>query len=277
VVAYRAADPLDRCLTGLAHATPVTVVDNSSSSEIRDVAGRHRAEYIDPGANVGFAAGVNRALRPAVNGVPNDVLLLNPDARLTPDALGSLANFLHKPGNGQIGCVAPRLLDANEQEQRVVWPFPSPRGMWIEALGAGRLRSHPDFVIGAVLLLRWEALRDVGSFDERFFLYGEETDWQRRAAGLGWCAAQCPDVIAVHDGAGSSDDPSRRELLFHAAQETYIRKWHGSAGWWSYRVAAVAGATVRAAMSRGERRTEAARRARVYARGPRRSAGLAWD
>ena len=93
------------------------------------------------------------------------------------------------------------------------------------------------------MLLRWEALQQVGELDERFFLYGEETDWQRRAAQLGWTAALCPDVVAVHDGAGSSDDPSRREVLFHAAQETYIRKWYGRRGrsrstnpaWWSIR------------------------------------------
>ena len=135
--------------------------------------------------------------------------------------------------------------------------------------------ARADFVIGAVLLLRWEALQQVGELDERFFLYGEETDWQRRAAQLGWRAALCPDVVAVHDGAGSSDDPSRREVLFHAAQETYIRKWYGRRGWWAYRAAACAGATARAVMLSGDRRAEAARRARLYVRGPRRSAGLA--
>ena len=145
----------------------------------------------------------------------------------------------------------------------------------MEAVGAGRVRARADFVIGAVLLLRWEALQQVGELDERFFLYGEETDWQRRAAQLGWSAALCPDVVAVHDGAGSSDDPSRREVLFHAAQETYIRKWYGRRGWWAYRAAACAGATARAVTLSGDRRAEAARRARLYARGPRRSAGLA--
>ena len=125
------------------------------------------------------------------------------------------------------------------------------------------------------MLLRWEALQQVGELDERFFLYGEETDWQRRAAQLGWRAALVPDVVAIHDGAGSSDDPRRREVLFHAAQETYIRKWYGSRGWWAYRAAACVGATARAVALSGDRRAEAARRARLYVRGPRRSAGLA--
>jgi hypothetical protein len=61
--------------------------------------------------------------------------------------------------------------------------------------------------------------------------------------------------------------------LFHAAQETYIRKWFGSAGWESYRVATLVGAAARAVVLRGARRSEAARRASLYLRGPRSSGG----
>jgi GT2 family glycosyltransferase len=275
IVAYHGAEALDRCLTELGRPGRVTVVDNSSSTEVRCVTSRHGAKYVDAGANVGFAAGVNLAMRPLLRSTPCDVLLLNPDARLSPDGLDRLARFLYEPAHERVGCVAPRLVDSGGKEQRVTWHFPSPFRMWIEAVGAGRVRAHADFVIGAVLLIRWDALQQVGQFDERFFLYGEETDWQRRAAELGWRAALFPDVVAEHDGAGSSEDPDRRELLFHAAQETFIRKWYGRRGWLAYRAAACAGATARAVTLSGERRAEAARRARLYARGPRRSAGLA--
>jgi GT2 family glycosyltransferase len=275
VVAYHDAEALEQCLSELARADSVTVVDNSSSTDVGDVASRHRAEYVDAGANLGFAAGVNLALRRLLASTPRDVLLLNPDARLSSEELDDLAHFLHEPAHRRVACVAPRLVDSTGRQQRVTWPFPSPLRMWIEAAGAGHIRDRADFVIGAVLLLRWEALREVGELDERFFLYGEETDWQRRASKLGWSAALCPDVVAVHDGAGSSNDPIRREVLFHAAQETYIRKWHGRGGWWAYRAAACAGAAARAVTLSGDRRAEAVRRARLYARGPRRSAGLA--
>jgi GT2 family glycosyltransferase len=277
IVAYHGAEALDRCLARLGRADYVTVVDNSSSTRVRDVVSQHGADYVDAGANVGFAAGVNLALRSLAENTPCDVLLLNPDARLSPEDLDHLAEFLHEPAHERVACVAPRLVDSVGVQQRVTWPFPSPLRMWIEAVGAGHLWNRADFVIGAVLLLRWEALQQVGELDERFFLYGEETDWQCRAAQLGWSAALCSDVVAVHDGAGSSDDPSRREVLFHAAQETYIRKWYGRRGWLAYRAAACAGATLRAVLLRGHRRAEAARRARLYVHGPRRSADLARD
>jgi GT2 family glycosyltransferase len=143
--------------------------------------------------------------------------------------------------------------------------------MWAEAVGLGRLPSRQTFVIGAVLLIRWEALQDIGLFDEQFFLYSEEADWERRAVERGWRCVVCPDAVARHVGSGTSADPRRREVLFHAAQETYIRKWHGESGWFIYRLAAFAGASARALFLSGERRREAVRRARLYVRGPSRS------
>jgi GT2 family glycosyltransferase len=277
VVAFHGAESLDCCLGELRSSIPTTVVDNSSSSSVEAVAHRHGAAYVDAGANVGFAAGVNLALRGGLRDGPEDVLLLNPDARLSPDDVERMARFLHDPAHARVCCVAPRLVGSDGGEQRVAWPFPSPARMWMEALGAGRMLNQPDFVVGAVLLLRGEALRQVGELDERFFLYGEEADWQRRAADHGWSPAVCPDVAAVHSGAGSSEDSDRRELLFHAAQETYIRKWHGALGWWAYRLAACVGAAARALALRGDRRTQAARRAWLYARGPRRCAGPALE
>jgi GT2 family glycosyltransferase len=274
VVAYGAEDVLDRALGSLERAAEITVVDNSSSEAVRAVANRHDAHYVYAEANLGFGAGANLALRRLLPGDPRDVVLLNPDAVLTPRDLETLVCFLNRPENERVAAVAPRLVGDDGREQRVVWPFPTPARAWAVAVGLGDLPSRRTFVVGAVLLLRWEALQDVGLFDERFFLYAEETDWQRRAADRGWASAVCQEAVAVHAGAGTSEGPLRRESLFHAAQETYIRKWHGSLGWAVYRAAALLGALARAVVLRGERRTRAAQRASLYARGPLKSAAL---
>jgi GT2 family glycosyltransferase len=273
VVAFHAPEQLDHCLERLG-AGPATVVDNSSSWDVRAVANRRGVSYVDPGTNLGFAAGVNFALGGLLAGPPVDPLLLNPDAILDRTQLGELSRFLHRPGNERLAAVAPRLRGADGSEQRVVWPFPSPLRCWGEAIGLGALPAQETFLIGATLLLRWEALREVGVFDERFFLYAEEADWQRRAVAAGWRSAVVEHVHGVHAGAGSSTDTARREALFHAAQETYIRKWYGGLGWLSYRLAACIGALTRTAVLTGKRRSEAARRMLLYLRGPRRCAGL---
>ena len=113
------------------------------------------------------------------------MLLLNPDARVSADLPQALAAILAT--DPRVGAVAPRLQDANGEPQRVEWPIPSPREAWIDALKLRRVfPPRQVFLIGAVLLLRAEALADVGPFDERFFLYAEECDWQFRAVRRGW-------------------------------------------------------------------------------------------
>jgi GT2 family glycosyltransferase len=269
-VAYGAPDGLERALAALADgAFDVTVIDNSSSGEVAALAARHRASYIDAGSNRGFAAAVNLGLR----SLPDDgadVLLLNPDALIDTQGVLTLHDFLHR--RPRTGAAAPRLVSAAGAGERVLWPFPSPLRIWLEALGLARLPARAGFVIGAVLLLRRSALAEVGGFDERFFLYGEETDWQRRARAHGWSSALCEAVLARHEGAGTSTDEGRRQLLFHAAQETYIRKWFGPLGWWVYRLGAYTGAGLRALALRGERRRAARERMRIYRCGPRRLA-----
>lgn len=274
VVAYHQPGLLAECLATFGNASPITVVDNSSDNEVRSVSLAHGARYIDPGRNLGFGAGVNRALAELPDEA-SDVLLLNPDARIDPKSVASLRAILLEGSSEGIGGLSPRLVGPHG-EQRVMWPFPSPRRAWIEALGLGRLNRSADFAIGAVLLLRGETLRAVGGFDERFFLYAEETDWQRRAVDLGWRFDIAPDVEAWHVGGATSDNSDLREVLFHAAAETYIRKWFLSAGWASYRSASIVGAAARWLLKRGQASKSARRRLILYLRGPRRMKAQ-WD
>ena len=170
--------------------------------------------------------------------------------------------------------VAP-LLTGPEGPQRAGWPFPAPRRLWREAFGLlGTARDDVDWLVGAALMIRGSAYEQVGPFDERFFLYCEETDWQRRAVLAGWSVRLVPEVTVQHVGAGTSSDLRRREALFHAGQETYVRKWFGVRGWWSYRLAALVAAAGRSVLP-GARGAAARSRFRLYVRGPRRMAGLA--
>ena len=249
---------------------PVVVVDNSSDAAVQAVVERHGATYVDPGRNLGFGAGVNVGLRHrALSGdsVPDDLLLLNPDASIGPDAIARLQERLRAADD--LACVAPAQVDpATGQEARVGWPFPTPARAWLEALGLGRLGGRTDFLIGSVLMLRADALVAVGPFDERFFLYAEETDWQRRAHDLGWRVALCPEVVATHVGAGTGGDQSERDTHFHASNERYLRKHYGTVGWWIFRTGVIAGALVRALFLPGDRGRRAAARFRLYVSGP---------
>ena len=270
VVAYGDPGALGDCLEALGGAFPVVVVDNSSSTATRDVAARAEATYIDPGDNLGFAAAVNRGLGAmALPGV--DILLLNPDAVIGIEAVERLRRELH--AGPVIACVAPaQRRPGSDKPSPVCWPFPTPAKAWAEAVGLGRFDRGWGYVIASVLLVRGDALVEVGGLDEGFFLYAEEADWERRATRLGWTVSDCPGASALHVGAATDPDPDRREARFHAGVETYVRKWHGPAGWHSYQVATVLTALRRAAVSRGGRRRASLHLARRYALGPARTA-----
>ena len=273
VVGFHGASALRACLAPLTPHFAVTVVDNSSDPQVRAVALDTGAEYRDPGRNGGFSAGVNTALRELLPGPERDILLLNPDAVIQPEGVFELSAALHA-SDERTGTLTPALRTMDGRPQRAMWPFPSPGRAWLEAVGLGRLNRAEDFAVGTALLLRWEAVVDVGLFDEGFFLYAEETDWQRRAHDRGWCSALATSVVVRHVGGGTSADPLRREVLFHAGTETYLRKWFGRRGWALYRAAVLAGAVPRAMLLPARRREAAVYRRNLYRRGPRRVAGL---
>ena len=271
VVAFGASDLLRQTLEPIA-GLPLVVIDNSSLSAVKAVCDELRIPYVDAGANLGFAAGANLGVRElwSRHG-PVDVLLLNPDAVLAEADVHTLHTALHD--GPSTAAVAPALSGAHGP-QRPCWPFPAPGRMWREAFGLlGARRDDADWLVGAALLLSARAIEEIGPFDERFFLYGEETDWQRRAVLAGWAVRLVPEVTVDHVGGGTSGDPRRREALFHAGQETYIRKWAGPVGWQSYRAAALVAAGIRTPLP-GARGASARLRVGLYARGPRRVAGL---
>ena len=212
VVAYGGAEQLDRCLAALERTIDVTVIDNSSSPEVRAVARDRGAEYLDPGANLGFGAGVNRRAQTTdVRAGPgHPAPQPRRGARAARPASTGCAR-LHDPGEHRTsrrslrGSFAPtvsRNVSSGRSRLR--------SGRGVDAVGLGRwLPARDTFVIGAVLLLRWEAVQAVGLFDERFFLYSEETDWQRRASALGWKSEVCEDV--------RHNTPARARAQIHCA------------------------------------------------------------
>ena len=100
----------------------------------------------------------------------------------------------------------------------------------------------PDFLIGSVLLLADRALSDTGGFDDRFFLYAEETDWQRRAADRGWRVALCPEVDRPPtSGPEPVGTPRHARPTSRRPTNATCASHHGRLGWWSYRLAGVVG------------------------------------
>lgn len=270
VVAYGSPDLLRSALEPVVFY-PITVVDNSSLPAIRDLCAELGCRYIDPGRNGGFAAGVNVGLANLEN-PKSDVLLLNPDAVITVEDVRRLHAALL--AGDDLASVGPRQVDDSGAAIRVAWPFPSPLGTWLDAVGLSRLRPRAEYVSGAILLLRAEAIADVGHFDDRFFLYAEEADWQYRARLRGWRHQVIDSVTAMHAGGATSSDERKRQIHFHASHERFLRKHHGTLGWQAVRLGQIAADLIRAALRTGTARERLLARSTLYRRGPMRAEQL---
>lgn len=269
IVSYNTRELTLRCLRELkghlaaeALSHEIWVVDNASKdnsaaaieSEFPDV------KLIASEANLGFGPANNLAFERARG---QFLLLLNTDAFLHEGALARLVEFLCDPNNERAGAVGPQLRNADGTLQVSCWKFPSPARSWMESLGIARvLGAHPrwgdyyrwahdqtrrvDFVIGACLLVRREVYQEVGGFDPEFFLYAEESDWQRRMHAAGWEVAFLPDARATHlGGASGAAEKARVSALFWQGQERYILKHFGRAGWGVMRAGAATGVALR--------------------------------
>jgi GT2 family glycosyltransferase len=248
VVAFESGDSLSRCLSSLPTECSAVVVDNASRDGGAELAHALGARVLRNDTNRGFAAAANQGAR---EGRAPLILFLNPDAAIEPAELRRRAHALEL--DDRLAAVGPRLVRDDGSEQRAWWRFPSPARTWAEALGLHRLRpdrpgprGEVDFVVGACLLVRRRAFEQVGGFDERFWLYGEETDLCRRLRSVGWRVAFVPAAVARHEGGGSAAALGEATFEhFQRAAERFVREHHGASGLVLHRLGLLVGSLLR--------------------------------
>lgn len=248
VVSYNTAALLRQCLRSiLADPGPsreVLVVDNASTDgspqmvadEFPDV------RLITNAGNVGFSRANNQALERSSG---RYACLLNSDAELRPGCLAAMVAYLD--AHPRVGVLGPRLVYADGTPQPSRRRFPTLATAFVESTilqrwwpGADVLRRYylsdvpddrpqeVDWVTGACLMVRREAMAQVGLLDERFFMYSEELDWCRRIKAAGWRVAYTPDAVVVHHESRSAEQNlARRSILFHDSKCRYFAKYHG--------------------------------------------------
>ena len=240
--------------------TEIIVVDNASTdgtaSAIADA--DPSVHIITQSENVGFGAANNAAMRVARG---QWLLLLNSDAFPRPGAIWAMVDFISK--SARTGVVGPRLLNQDGSLQLSCFRFPSPLQAWSENLWISSLlpnnrwlgdyRRWPhdsvrqvDFVIGACLLVRRAVFEEVGGFDPLFFMYAEETDWQKRVAAAGWNIVFLPQAQVIHIGgaSGTNREKQTRNRFFEGL-DRYAMKHHGVWGLLLVRTAMTLGCSLR--------------------------------
>ncbi len=266
IVSFNTRGMTLRCLAAItrelrALRAEVFVVDNGSSDGSVEAVGSEfpAVQVILNERNTGFGAANNRAMQRARG---EFILLLNSDAFVCAGAVEKLLDYLQS--NAKLAAVGPRLLNADGSLQISCFRFPSPARVWCENLGFARLfpnhalfgdyarwgHDHPrrvEFVSGACMLVRRSVVEEIGGFDEDFFLYSEETDWQRRMRNAYWEIGFTPSATVVHvGGASGSNTPAKINRHFFESLHRYELKHHGWVGLLSLRCAMSIGCSLRA-------------------------------
>lgn len=269
IVSYRGRELLRRCLTSLAEnpapgGATMTVVDNASddgtpamvASEFADV------RLIAESSNLGFARASNIGIRA---GAAPLVLILNPDAAIDAETLTILYSTLES--NPRIGCIGPELIrDDGSLDHAGRRSFPTP----LSALGhfsgigtrlrGGRLaayrapdvdRGPVDAVNGAFMLMRREALAEVGLFDEGYWMYMEDLDLNYRLAEGGWTTFYESRARAFHTKAGTTGGhrDARLNIAFHKGMGRFYRAHYAEANSGLLNLAVYAGIGLKLAAS----------------------------
>jgi N-acetylglucosaminyl-diphospho-decaprenol L-rhamnosyltransferase len=233
------------CLESLAGTdAEVVVLDNASEDGSADAV-RERfpdVRVIAQANRAGFGANHNVVIR-ATRG--RYVYVLNEDTTAGDWGFETLTAYLDT--HPRVGALGPRLVYPDGRLQDSAWRFPTPLVSTLSLATLGRLGVTQsrgdapravDWVTGAAVVLRREALKEVGLFDEGFFLYSEEVDLQARLHRAGWQVHYLPSVTVVHhESQFSADIPERRINEMWRSRHRYWRKHHSTAG---ARIAALA-------------------------------------
>jgi hypothetical protein len=245
---------------------PTVVVDHGSrDGTVELVRDRFPGVRLIEAENRGLAAGWNAGIRETDS---RYVLLLNADAWLVGNALARLVAFADSRPKAAV--VGPRLSNPDGTLQRSVRGFPTPwrlateyfflrklapRSSALNAFYAGGFDHDAvrevEFVMGACMLVRREAIEEVGPADESFFLFSEETDWcyRFRQAGrqvLFFPGAECVHVRGASHGGGLYRENLRGHLRF-------LSKHHGPSQAERARRLLLAAIRLRGLLFRGER------------------------
>jgi hypothetical protein len=264
IVSWNTSALLSACLRSvevaarrLAGPVEAIVVDNASTDDSVAMLARERpwVRAIANSVNRGFAAANNQGIEVSRG---RFLVLLNPDTLVDEQALAEMVAFMEaRPKAGGVG---PLLVGADGEVQESSAPLPTlGKEFWrLFHLDAFRPVAYPlaewrsggprrvETVQGACFMLRREVLQEIGSLDERFFIYAEEVDLCRRMQDAGWQLFWLPQASVVHYGGQSTRQVARSMFLeLYRSKIRYFRKHMGPAAAWAYKAILAAAAVPR--------------------------------
>lgn len=220
------------------------IIDNSPLNSIEEEIRKHYShfEYIHQSDNPGFGAAHNVGLKKAIALGSNYHFVINPDVLLESQTIGQMVDFMDS--NPSIGMAMPQILNTDESIQFLPKLLPSPFSI-IKRILNRRFKLFTSFIekyelrnispnimydtpviSGCFTLLRISSLKEVGLYDDRFFMYLEDWDLSRRMNAK-YRTVYFPGASVIH---GYESGSNKNFGLFKVHMRSYIlyfRKW----GW----------------------------------------------
>lgn len=242
VVLYGGADAARRLLDSFAaheDGTRLYLIDNASPE---DTLGVLEAGGLPPHTsmlwmkeNRGFGAGHNAAL-PLLSSRYHAVV--NPDIVLQDDAIAKMAAWMEE--HPDVAIATPRLLFPDGSPQYTAKRRPALLPLVARQLNLSFLKKYEDhylmldedldrvqdveFCSGSFFLIRTEVFKEIGGFDEGYFMYVEDADITKKALAKGR-AVYLPFVSVVHEWARDAHKKPRQFLWQLRSMMRYFRKW----------------------------------------------------
>lgn len=220
IVHYNTPKLLRQTLRGIRRSAPtiryeIIVVDNNPHGRVQEMLEREFPDVrvLISEHNLGFGAGMNRALTAAVG---RYFLVFNPDIAVFSGALEKLVSLMD--ASPDIGILGPKLLNPDQTIQLSCFRYTEPKTIlfrrlpFLQHLPAAKREMerylmldwdhgqarNVDYLLGACLCVRREAFEQVGGFDPAYFIYFEDQDWCRRFWLAGWRVVYDPSVSMIH-------------------------------------------------------------------------------
>ncbi|MGV1098493.1 glycosyltransferase family 2 protein [Thiovibrio sp. JS02] len=241
IVNWNTRDLLLDCLASV-YATvkdldfEVFLVDNASADGSVEAVQKEYPEVIviENERNLGFGAANNKGLARMLG---KYALLVSTDIVLTEEAVIKLYRLMEEKQDAAFAC--GQLLNADGSKQNSIANFPSFLSLLCNETILRLLlpKKFPskrqeyetpievDSCIGACLMVRKEAMDRVGMFDERYFVFMEETDWALSMRNAGWKSFFVPDARIYHLQGQTAGHNVRARIMFYRSRYIYFRKW----------------------------------------------------
>lgn len=247
IISFNTRDMTKNCIESVLSHTrniefEIIVVDNNSNDGSQQMLKNDfpQIQFIENQNNVGYAKANNQAIEISKG---DKILLLNSDTLISDDSIKKMAALLDK--NPSVGIVGSKLLNEDGTYQLSCGIFPSLWSEFSSKMMLNRLfkksrifNAHKygfwdysntkevDWVTGAFLMVRKDAIDIAGGLDENFFMFYEDVDFCKRVKSAGWKIFFYPEASIIHLWGGSWKKVRKKIILANCKSTLYFYRKH---------------------------------------------------